>query len=120
MQDPHILEVGPAAQPLSERVVRPAERERWKQRFTVSVPSKRSRLAHQRPDHMSIIDSHVPSTSLPLHRGHEPLPMPDLNDLSIEPQLDLFADQPRADRVRVLNGSNNDEPRHLHTLPTEV
>src|ERR1700674_5887348 len=54
------------------------------------------------------------------HRGHQTLAMPDLDRLSMEAQINLFADQPRTDRVGVLGGPDGREPRYLHALPAEV
>src|SRR5258708_34865405 len=69
---------------------------------------------------MPVVDGHVPPAPLPFHRGHMTLAMPDLDRLGIEPQIDLFADQPRADRVGVLGGTNGREAPHLHPFATEV
>lgn len=115
VQDPHVLEVGAAAEPLDQRVVRATERERRKQRLPIAVSGERSRLTHQRPDDMPVVDGDTASTSLSFHRGHEPLVMPDLDRLGVKPQVELFPDQPRADRA--LSATRMVDPR-LSVLPT--
>src|SRR5438270_12509293 len=98
MEDAHVLEISATAELFEQRIVGAAESQCREQRLTILVPGKRPRLAHQRPDHVPIVDGYVAVAALPLNGGHQLFSVPDLNRLGMQSQLDLLADQPRVDR----------------------
>src|SRR5260370_42568723 len=88
VQDLQIFPVRLRRPQLVEQVVGDAETTGGKQFLAVAVVRQRSRLAHQRVDHMPIVDVPLAAPAQPRQRGHQLLGVPYLQMFQVNPHVD--------------------------------
>jgi hypothetical protein len=96
-----------------QRVISHAEHARRKQLLPMAILGKRSGLAHQPVDHVPVAHPLL----VPAAQARQPfdqlLGVPDLHVLGVQPNLDLFPDQPARHRVAV--SLHVDQAALIHT-----
>jgi hypothetical protein len=117
VQDLQIFPVRPCRQRLVEQIVGDAETTAGKQFLSVAIIRQRSRLAHQRVDHVPVIDVPLATTPQPRQRFHQLLAVPHLHLLQVKPHFDPFADQPAVHRVHIVLHANHAAGAHRHFQP---
>jgi hypothetical protein len=101
MQDPQVLLRRPLRMPLAQEVVGQAEAARREQVPPVAIVGERPRLAHQPVDHVAVLDAVLAASPQTRQRLHQPLRVPHLDPLGIQPGLDPLADETARHRVGV-------------------
>jgi hypothetical protein len=99
MQDAHVLDIGSFPARIAERIVGAAEYQRRKELLAIPVPSESARLAHQRPDHVSVVDAMVLLAAEARHRLGQLAAIPDFDHVGVLPDLDLASDEARGNGV---------------------
>ena len=83
-----------------------AKADRGEQVLAVTVVLERSGLAHQRVDHMAILDAVFAFAAQPSHPIDAPLGIPHLQVFGEQAHLDPLADQPTVHRVGVVGDAD--------------
>jgi len=117
VQNLHVGLVRTRAVLVLQSVVSPPKGRRRIQIRAVHVACKRSRLAHQPNDDVPIIDLMLVLPTQPRHPLHQRVRVPDLDLLDADPRLDVFADQTRRHRVRVITYLDRAATPHTHPPP---
>jgi len=86
----------------AQGVVGPAEAAGREQVVAVAVVGEGARLAHQPVDHVAVLDAMLAPTAQPRQPLHQPLAVPDLQVIGVQPRLDPLPDQAARHRVDVL------------------
>ncbi len=114
MQDLQIFPVGTRRQRFVELVISHAEAAAGEQRFPVAVVGQGSRLAHQRVDHMTIVDVLLAAPTQTRQRLNQLLAVPDFQVVQVDAHLDPFADQTAMHRIDVVLHVDQTAARHRH------
>jgi hypothetical protein len=114
VQDAHVLLGRPPGLLLKQRVVSQAEAAGREHLVPVAVAGERARLAHQRVDHVPVVDPAAAAAAQPGQLLHHLLGVVDLDPLSEEPALDPLADQPGRHRVGVAPDVDRAAPVHAY------
>ncbi len=117
MQDGQVLLRRPLRLPLGQHVIGQPEAARREQVAPVAVVRERPRLAHQPVDHVPVLDPVLAAPAQPRQRLHQPLRVPHLDPLRVQPGLDALADQPAGHRVGVAPDVDRAARVHPHPQP---
>ncbi len=101
MQDAQVLLGSPLRVPLPQHVVGQPEAARREQVAAVAVVGEGARLAHQPVDDVAVLDTVLAPPPQPRQQLHQPLGVPDLHPLRVQPGLHPLADQTARHRVGV-------------------